>query len=106
LPSRCATLRDTVHVVRPNNEHVAAVNTEQSAYESLVQRIKQDLVDSYDEELELEIDDRFTSAAADPADGRTKETNLARQVYFRELLRLKANLSSCRIGSSTLAARW
>ena len=38
-------------------ERASVMDTEPSNYEHIVQRIKQDLIDSYDEELELEIDD-------------------------------------------------
>jgi len=51
-----------------------------------MQRMHEDLIDSYDEELELEIDDR-TFGEAD------SETNKAeRRAYFRELIRLQGEL--------------
>jgi polyphosphate kinase 2 len=59
--------------------------------EELVRRISRDLADSYDEELEMEIEDRHplgeVDAGAEPAaDARD------RQRYFSELFRLQAEL--------------
>jgi polyphosphate kinase 2 len=62
-------------------------------HEELMQRIARDLIDSYDEELELEIEDRNiegldpSAAVADPASDKA-----ARQAYFRELFRLQGEL--------------
>jgi len=62
-------------------------------YDELVQRIERDLIDSYDEELELEIEDRdpcgyLDEAGAEPA-ARRKAQRIA---YFRELFRLQGEL--------------
>jgi polyphosphate kinase 2 len=61
-------------------------------HEELMQRIREDLIDSYDEELEMEIDDRrFTDPSAEresPSDADTQE----RRKYFRELFRLQGEL--------------
>ena len=68
---------------------------ESSSYEHIVQRIRQDLIDSYDEELELEIDDRRSDdlrGADSFADDAPGPGNLERQAYFRELLRLQGEL--------------
>jgi len=56
--------------------------------QDLMQRIANDLIDSYDEELELEIEDRNVddSGALQPSD------KLARQRYFTELFRLQGEL--------------
>jgi polyphosphate kinase 2 len=56
--------------------------------QELMQRIADDLIDSYDEELELEIEDRTVDGAGDlqPTD------KLARQRYFTELFRLQGEL--------------
>ncbi len=54
----------------------------------LMQRIANDLIDSYDEELELEIEDRQVTE-----DGVVEVTDKqARQAYFRELFRLQGEL--------------
>jgi polyphosphate kinase 2 len=59
-------------------------------HEDLMQRIARDLIDSYDEELELEIEDRnidgLDPAAPHPTD------KAARQAYFKELFRLQGEL--------------
>ena len=62
-------------------------------HEELMQRIARDLIDSYDEELELEIEDRNV----DGLDGAPAGTNgasdkAARQAYFKELFRLQGEL--------------
>jgi len=59
--------------------------------DELIRRIRNDLQDGYDEELELELEDR-------PLDGitggtvQTDEDRQARQQYFRELFRLQGEL--------------
>ena len=66
-----------------------------SDYERILQRLKQDLIDSYDEELELEIDDHRVGEADEWERARQEEASearLSRQVYFRELLRLQGEL--------------
>ena len=50
-------------------------------------RIHQEMLDSIDEELELEIDDDRLSG-----EPQSDEKRLARQKYFRELLRLQGEL--------------
>ena len=57
-------------------------------HQELMQRIAHDLIDSYDEELELEIEDRDVDGlgAYQPQD------KLARQRYFKELFRLQGEL--------------
>ena len=55
--------------------------------QDLMQRIANDLMDSYDEELELEIEDRNVDEAGDRATDK-----LERQRYFKELFRLQGEL--------------
>ncbi|MBU0603584.1 MAG: polyphosphate kinase 2 [Gammaproteobacteria bacterium] len=56
-------------------------------------RLEQDLLDSYDEELELELDDRrFDDLAADGGMATGADDRERRQRYFRELLRLQCEL--------------
>ena len=66
-------------------------------HQALVRRIEQELLDGYDEELELELEDRNLDALADagaeggsPVDGDQRRTQ--RHTYFRELFRLQAEL--------------
>ncbi|SFP93843.1 polyphosphate kinase 2 [Variovorax sp. 770b2] len=59
-------------------------------HEDLMQRIARDLIDSYDEELELEIEDRNIDGL-DPS-APTATDKAARQAYFKELFRLQGEL--------------
>ena len=62
--------------------------TEISNDDKLMQRIADDLIDSYDEEIELEIEDRQFDA-----EGVVERIDkVARQAYFRELFRLQREL--------------
>ena len=64
-----------------------------SYHEDLVKRIERDLIDSYDEELELEIEDRDPHAATQALGlGQTETDKAQRIAYFRELFRLQAEL--------------
>ena len=55
-------------------------------------RIQYELMDSLDEELELEIDDeRLAEAVAETA-GAHEDNKLDRHVYFKELLNLQREL--------------
>jgi polyphosphate kinase 2 len=68
--------------VRPSNDEQA----------ELFRRIHDEVVDSFDEELELELEDHEPGTDAQPmprVDGSQKES---RQFYFRELFRLQAQL--------------
>ena len=63
-------------------------------HESLVKRIERDLIDSYDEELELDIEDRDPSGL-DTGDVNEAVNAMARSeraAYFRELFRLQGEL--------------
>ncbi len=68
--------------------------------EELLRRLEEDLIDGYDEELELEIEDRYLSGFEDaqgkPVQEKTPadlaEARLERQRYFRELFRLQGEL--------------
>jgi polyphosphate kinase 2 len=62
--------------------------------EELLRRIREDLLDSYDEELEMETEDRSideleAAAGARPPGGAEKER---RRLYFQELFRLQGEL--------------
>jgi polyphosphate kinase 2 len=64
-----------------------------SYHEDLVKRIERDLIDSYDEELELEIEDRDPHAATQALGlDETQSDKAQRMAYFRELFRLQAEL--------------
>ena len=55
----------------------------------LIQRIQDDLIDSLDEELELELEDSHLDAISGSDANNNKEY---RRVYFKELFRLQAEL--------------
>ena len=65
----------------------------QAIDEELMRRIRNDLIDSYDEELEMELEDRtiaeLTGAEAPAHSAQDKEN---RRQYFRELFRLQGEL--------------
>ena len=61
--------------------------------EDLVQRIRRDLADSYDEELELELEDRNLDALDESGlDVTSLQYKEDRRQYFRELFRMQAEL--------------
>jgi len=61
--------------------------------DDLVQRIRRDLADSYDEELELELEDHNVDALpSSGTDVESTEYKEQRRRYFRELFRMQAEL--------------
>ena len=60
----------------------------------LIRRIQLDLADSYDEEWELELEDRSEAALSSdaPALALSAADKADRRRYFRELFRLQAEL--------------
>jgi polyphosphate kinase 2 len=60
-------------------------------HEELIRRIGRDLADSYDEELEMEIEDRHPVPGS-PAPESGDDDRAYRHHYFRELFRLQAEL--------------
>ncbi len=61
--------------------------------EELVQRIRRDLTDSYDEELELELEDRNIDELAESTlDTTSQQYKESRRQYFRELFRMQGEL--------------
>lgn len=61
--------------------------------DDLVQRIRRDLVDSYDEELELELEDcRLDQLTQDSGGDTPGLYQASRRQYFRELFRMQAEL--------------
>jgi polyphosphate kinase len=61
--------------------------------QELIARIHRDLSDSYDEELELELDDGNLDTLADGATLEAQESDkLARRQYFKELFRMQGEL--------------
>jgi polyphosphate kinase 2 len=60
--------------------------------EELIRRVQADLVDSYDEELELELDDRLVDAMGHASQPPSDAEKDRRRLYFRELFRLQGEL--------------
>ena len=60
--------------------------------EHLLKRLEADLIDGYDEELELELEDRNVDALSGHDVADPEGLRLARQTYFRELFRLQGEL--------------
>jgi polyphosphate kinase 2 len=56
--------------------------------EDQIRRLREDLLDSLDEEFEMELDDRLSEVGSNPMGA----TGAARARYFRELLRLQGEL--------------
>jgi polyphosphate kinase 2 len=62
-------------------------------HDDILLRAQRDIMDNYDEELELELDDRALDPATMlPMPGRSDADKADRQLYFRELFRLQAEL--------------
>ncbi len=55
-------------------------------------RIRADLVDSFDEELEMEIDDERLDMLLDGTSDRPEADGMDRKLYFKELFRLQGEL--------------
>jgi polyphosphate kinase 2 len=66
--------------------------TKETSPDELLRRIKADLIDEYDEELELEIEDRTAEDVLARTDGGGDEQRGERLSYFRNLFRLQAEL--------------
>ena len=67
-----------------------------SSDEELMRRIRNDLIDSFDEELEMEIEDRTVAELIDEDQALSPQEVIKdkeyRRQYFRELFRLQAEL--------------
>jgi polyphosphate kinase len=64
------------------------VKSDQQEDQELLSRLREDLLDGLDEELEMELDDRMLGGEAHGTD----ESHTARRHYFRELFRLQTEL--------------
>jgi polyphosphate kinase 2 len=56
------------------------------------ERVRADMLDSFDEELEEELDDDRLAALLDHASDHPDEKSISRSVYFKELFRLQREL--------------
>lgn len=59
---------------------------------ALLSRIHAELIDGYDEELELEIEDQFVDDLSAPDEATQAQQREDRRVYFRELFRIQGEL--------------
>ena len=55
-------------------------------------RIHAEMLDSFDEELELEIDDDRLDALTNEFSGHSAKETVDRRLYFKELFRLQGEL--------------
>ncbi len=64
-----------------------------SSEEEMIRRIRSDMLDSYDEELEMELDDHNQDELADGLNPElTAQQKQDRRTYFRELFRMQGEL--------------
>lgn len=79
----------------------------QAIDDELMRRIRNDLIDSYDEELEMELEDRtaaeLTGLKRQPTVRKTKKIAA---FTFVSCFACRASWSSCKTGSKTPATRW
>jgi polyphosphate kinase 2 len=60
--------------------------------EELIRRLRQDLMDGYDEELEMELEDRSIEELAAAGTPQSEDEKLARRNYFQTLFHLQGEL--------------
>jgi polyphosphate kinase 2 len=72
----------------PHHTKESPLNPELTSEQELIARLREELADSYDEEREMEFDDRMAGSEAHGTD----ESKTARLRYFRELFRLQGEL--------------
>jgi polyphosphate kinase len=89
-----SSLGGSVQGFRPEPATMNPTDLRPEDHALLLQRIEEDLIDGYDEELELEIEDRDPLIATGEVTraGTSDERQQARRTYFRELFRLQGEL--------------
>jgi polyphosphate kinase 2 len=60
--------------------------------EEMMRRLREDLLDSFDEEMEMELEERNMEELAAHGKPRNEAERLARRTYFQELFRLQGEL--------------
>jgi polyphosphate kinase 2 len=60
--------------------------------EEMMRRLREDLLDSYDEELEMELEERNMEELEATGKPRNEAERMARRTYFQELFRLQGEL--------------
>ena len=71
---------------------VTTMTFDPSQQEALMKRMREDLLDSYDEELEMELEERNMEELAATGRARTDAERVERRAYFQELFRLQGEL--------------
>jgi len=69
-----------------------AIETSSNGQRSLRDRVEAEMLDSFDEELELEIDDDRLDELTNELTGHSAVETVERRVYFKELFRLQGEL--------------
>jgi polyphosphate kinase 2 len=65
---------------------------ESTGANALVRRVSDEMLDSFDEELEMEIDDERLTRLLSEISGHPEQQTIVRQRYFQELFRLQGEL--------------
>ncbi len=68
------------------------MSSDRSDVQSIHERVMAEMADSFDEELELELDDGRLAAIMDGMSDHPEQNSIDRRVYFRELFRLQSEL--------------
>lgn len=74
------------------NDDDKPIVPEQFNQEEIAARLQRDLLDTYDEEIESEIDDLIVGGLIDKSSNSQPESKEFRRLYFKELIRLQAEL--------------
>ncbi len=69
-----------------------AMTIDNTQQEEMMRRLREDLLDSYDEELEMELEERNMEELEATGKPRNEADRLARRTYFQELFRLQGEL--------------
>ena len=68
------------------------MSNEKTTASDLQRRVNADMIDSFDEELEMELDDNRLADMLQEKEGYQRPDSMDRQLYFRELFRLQREL--------------
>ena len=74
--------------------------------DALIRRIYRELADHYDEEIELELEDRLPESLSDAGAGRTKPSARPGTSISTSCSACRVSWSSCRTGWCPAATRW
>jgi polyphosphate kinase 2 len=78
--------------IAPNHKATIAMTPTNEQQEEMMRRLREDLLDSYDEELEMELEERNMEELEATGKPRNEAERLARRTYFQELFRLQGEL--------------